>query len=258
MPADSTHEVWSIPPELERPLPRPVRLSGIGITYCVMAMVAILFGAGMSFRIVHDELHRQAEDDSVARRLSAEGQETEATVIKLFTGLGYVVNYQYFVNGRTYERGAFITQEHWQALQVGAPLAVRYLPSDPNRAYPDADPPNSEKHWSSSLPMAGLILLFMLIFATIYVSPILPKRRLLARGRPARGVVTDCKAGSQGRSSGYFLSYEFPLIEGGHCTGKVFSGQHMVEGTTVTVLYNPDRPQCNALYPMKLVRLATL
>ena len=257
MSADKPDECWRIPPELERSLPRPVRLSGLGITNYVMALAALLFGVGMSFRVVHDELHRQAENDSIVRRLAAEGQETQATVTKLFTGLGYVVNYDYTVDGRSYSRGAFITQQHWQALQVGDPLPIRYLPSDPAKAYPDGDPPNFQKHWDTSLPLAGMILFFMGCFAAIFASRVGPQRRLLARGRPAHGIVTDCKEGSQGRSSGYFVSYEFPLTEGGQQQGKQFAGQPATPGSTVTVLYDPDRPRRNALYPLSMVKLAS-
>jgi Protein of unknown function (DUF3592) len=257
MSSDNPDQSWRNPPELESPLPRPVRLSGTGITYCVLAAAALLFGIGLSYRTIHDELHRQAENDSIVHRLAAEGQGTQATVTKLFTGLGYVVNYDYSVAGRSYSRGAFITQQHWQALQVGDPLPIRYLPSDPAQAYPEADPPNFQNHWSTTLPLAGMILIFMLGFAAIFASPIFPQRRLLAGGRPARGVVTECKSGSQGRSSGYFVYYEFPLAQGGQQQGKQFAGQPATPGSAVTVLYDPDRPRRNALYPLSMVKLAS-
>jgi Protein of unknown function (DUF3592) len=257
MPADNPDANWTMPSELEQPVPRAVRLSGLGITNYVMALAALLFGVGMSFRVVHDELHRQAENESLMRRVAAEGVETQATVTKLFTGLGYVVNYDYNVAGRRYSRGAFITQEQWQALQVRDPLAIRYLPSDPAQAYPDADPPILEKHWDTSLPLAGLILFFMGSFAAIFASRVGPERRLLSRGRTAPGVVTDCKEGSQGRSSGYFVSYEFTLAEGGRQQGKRFVSQPATPGSTVTVLYEPARPRRNGLYPLSMVKPAS-
>jgi hypothetical protein len=190
MSAEGINSVWSSPKELDRPLPRRVRLSGIGTAYCVIAAVCIVFGVGMVVRVVAEELRRQTANESLARSLSDQGRETEATVTRLRTGMGYVVSFKYTVDGRDYERAAFITSEHWQTLQVGSPLTVRYTPSDPTKAYPAADPPNFQNHWSTVLPMAGMILLFMGGFAVISLSVVLPERRLLVRGCSARGVVT--------------------------------------------------------------------
>jgi len=257
MSAGNSTASWSPPQELEQPLPRSVRLTGVGITYCVLSLACIVFGVGMAARVCIQELHRQAANDSLAHQLAAEGRETDATVTRLSTRLGYVVGFEYNVDGRTYKNGAFITSEHWQSLQVGSPLTVRYLPSDPAKAYPAADPPNSQNHWSIVLPMAGMILLFMLGFATMFLSALLPERRLLERGHSARGVVTRCKEGSRGRSRGYFLFYDFQLPEGALGQGKQYSGSQLAEGSTVTVLYDPNRPRRNALYPMKSVRVAS-
>ncbi len=256
MSEDNPNDVWRVPPELEQPLPRPVRLTGMGITYCVIAAACIAAGVGIASYAIHDELRREAENTSLARSLAAEGQETEATITRLFTGMGHVVNYKYTVGGRNYSRGAFITAEHWQSLQVGLPLEIRYLPSDPKESYPESDPPNSQSHWTVALPLAAMALFFMFSFAYAQLSAVLPKRRLLARGRSARGIVTRCKEGNRGRSSGYFLYYDFSLPDGSQCQGKVFRGQPMAESSKVAVVYDPDRPQRNTLYPTETVRLA--
>ena len=102
-----------------------------------------------------------------------------------------------------------------------------------------------------------MILLFMFGFAAVLLSNLLPQRRLLVRGNPAQGTVTRCKEGNQGRSSGYFLEFDFSLPEGSRCQGKVFRGEPMAEGATVTVIYDPNNPRRNALYPLETVRLAT-
>ena len=256
MPVDNPNEVWRIPPELEQPLPRPVRLTGMGIIYCVIAAACIAAGVGIASQAIHGELRRQAENASLAHSLAAEGEETEATVTRLFTGMGHVVNYQYTVDGHSFSRGAFITAEHWQSLQVGSPLTIRYLPSDPKQSYPESDPPNSQTHWTVTLPLAAMALFFMFSFAYVQLSAVLPKRSLLARGRPARGIVTRCKEGNRGRRSGYFWYYEFQLPDGAKCQGKKFSDSQLAEKSPVTVLYDPDRTQRNTLYPMETVRLA--
>ncbi len=237
-------------------MPRRIRLNGTGIMYCVLASASIAFGVGLTANAFLDELRRETANESLTRRLAVEGRETEATVTSLRTGMGHVVSFTYIVGNRSYERSAFIASEHWQSLQVGSPLAIRFLLPDPTQAYPDADPPNSQSHWSIVLPTAGMILLFMLGFATVFLSSVLPERRLLARGSPAQGTVTRCKEGSRGRSSGYYLYYDFSLTEGSRRQGKVFRGQPMAEGSAVTVLYDRNQPRRNALYPLDTVRLA--
>jgi hypothetical protein len=164
--------------------------------------------------------------------------------------------YNYTVDSLSYKKCANTASEHWQQLEVGSSLTVRYLPSDPAMAYPDSDPPNSQNNWSMVLPTACMALGFMSLFAILYFSFVWPQFRLLARGKPARGVVTRCKEGSQRRMSGYFLYYDFPLPDGGQCQGKDFSSQPAAEGTIVTVLYDPNKPRRNDLYPMDTVRLA--
>jgi hypothetical protein len=247
-----------MPPELEQPLPRRIRLSGMGVFNCVFAAASIVVGVAIAGHAVRDELRREAENQSLARSLAAEGQETEAKVTRLSTGLGiHGVGYDFTVDGRNYPASAVIAPSHWQSLQLGSPLTVLYLPSDPAKSYPESDSPNSQTHWLLVLPVAGMALFFMFSFAAIQLAAVLPERRLLARGHSARGVVTRCNRGSKGRSSGYFLHYGFPLPDGSQGQGRKFSSQPMAESSEVTVLYDPDRPGRNTLYPMGTVRLAS-
>lgn len=255
MSADNSNEAWKVPPELEQPLPRPVRLSGNGITSCVLALACIVFGLVMSVRVVTAGLRRQASNEALARDVTTEGREAEATVTSLHTGLGHVVFYKFTVDNQSYGRGAFITPKHWQSLQIGSSLAIRYLPSDPTKSYPDADPPNSQNQWSTVVPMVGMILFFMLSFAAIQLSFVLPQHRLLARGRPARGVVTRCRV-SQSRRGGYVVYYDFPLDDGSQQQGRGRSRSQLPEGSTLPVLYDSNRPRRNTPYPLEAVKLA--
>jgi hypothetical protein len=249
-------ESWTIPPELDQPLPRRVRLSGTGVFNCVFAAASIIAGMAIANQAVQGELRREAEAQARTRQVSAEGRETDATVTRLTSGLGIdSVGYDFTVDGRTYSGYGVMAPSHWAALQVGSPLEILYLPSDPAKSYPESDPPNSQTHWLLVLPVAGMALFFMFSFAAIQLSAVLPKRRLLARGRPARAVVTRCNAGSRGRSSGYFLHYDFSLPDGSKSQGKVFRSEPVTEGSTATALYDPDHPQRNTLYPLAMVKL---
>lgn len=254
MSADNLSTVSRVPPELEGPLPRPVRLSGIGITNCVLALACIVFGVGLSARVVNDEIRRDAANESLAQRLTDEGRETAATVTGLRTGMGHIVSYEYIVDNHRYEKNAFIASELWHSLQVGSSLSIRYLPSDSTKSYPDTVSPNSQNHWSIVLAMTGMILLFMLSFAATQLSLVWPQRQLLAYGSPVRGVVTRCKI-NQGRRGGYVLHYDFPLADGSQCQGRGFSESPSAEDSTVTVLYDSNRPRRNALYPVEMAKL---
>jgi hypothetical protein len=246
VPANDPNEVWRPPPELEQPLPRRVRLNGIGIAHCLVAVACLAFGVYEASQVINDELRRQAENESLTRQLAAEGQETVATVTHLYTALGHAVGFEYTIDGRQYKRGALISAEHWRSLHVGSPLTIRYMPSDPSKACPAADPPDSQNHWSTALPMAGMILFFMLSIAAGHLAALFPKRRLLARGQPVRGTVTRCRKGG-GR---YFLDYDFSLPDGRQCQGKAIRGQRGAEGSAVTVLYDRDQPRRNTIYPL--------
>ena len=256
MPTDTAIESWKIPSELEQPLPRRVQLSGMGIANCVFAAACIAAGVALASQSIGGELRREAEAQSRTRLVSAEGRETEATVTRLSTGLGIdSVGYDFTFDGRSYSGYAVIAPSHWQLLRVGSALTILYLPSDPTKSYPESDPPNSQTHWLMVSLVAGMALFFMFSFAAIQLSAVLPKRRLLARGRPARAVVVRCNAGSRGRSSGYFLHYDFSLPDGSTSQGKVFRSEPVTEGSTATALYDPDHPERNTLCPLATVKL---
>ena len=256
MSTDTVIESWKIPPELEQPLPRPIRLSGMGIANCVFAAACIAAGVALASQSIGGELRREAEAQSRTQLLSAQGRETDAKVTRLSTSLGiHSAGYDFTFDSRDYSGYAVMAPSHWQSLQVGSDLTILYLPSDPTKSYPESDPPNSQTHWLMVLLLAGMALFFMFSFAAIQLSAVLPKRRLLARGRPARAVITRCNAGSRGRSTGYFLHYDFSLPDGSKSEGKVFRSAPVTEGSTTTALYDPDHPERNTLYPLSTVKL---
>ncbi|MBL8173319.1 MAG: hypothetical protein JNK48_01530, partial [Bryobacterales bacterium] len=77
---------------------------------------------------------------------------------------------------------------------------------------------------------------------------------LLAEGRIAPGVITGVKE-AHGHKHAY--RYEFPLLSGGVGQGKMYPthNAHFV-GEKVCVVYLPDNPDRNALYPLSMVRQA--
>jgi hypothetical protein len=156
------------------------------------------------------------------------------------------------VDGQSYHAGAQITSEHWENLQVGSSLPVRYLSSDPAHAYPSADPPHRESLWWMPYPFAA----FMIVWGVWTLSMLWRIGRLLRGGCPARAVVTRCVEVRARGGKAYTVDYEFPLAEGGLCRGKGSGWQPFAEGSAICVLYDPDNPRRNAPYPLDAVRLA--
>jgi hypothetical protein len=239
--------------ELDRPLPRPVRLTGAGIVYCFFGSALIVFLAAVITNQVTKDLRKQAAIELLVHRIAADHRETEATVTRLWSGIGRQgVVYHYNVDGRSYDAHSDIASEHWQTLQVGFSLGVSYLAIDPSHAYPSADPPHLESLWWMSYPFDG----FFLLFGAWLLSTVWREGRLLARGCVSRAVVTRCEA-TRGRGGVvYIFYYEFPLPTGGLCRDKSEMGRPLPAGSPVTVLYDPDNPRRNSPYPMGLVKVA--
>jgi hypothetical protein len=250
-PGDMT-EAWSAPPELERSLPRAVRLNGMGILNCAIGLALLVVGLGLAAQAVNGELRREAESATRVRRMASEGREAVAVVTGLRNGLGYVVQYDYSVDGRTFRKNVFVTEAHWESLAVGSPLAIRYLVSDPSESYAEANPPNLQQHWAMVLPMAAVALFFMCSFAAGQLSVVWFERRLLGVGTVARGVVTHCIK-SRSRRGGFVVRYEFQLADGSQGEGKEHRASQLEENSAITVLYDARRPQRSGIYPMETV-----
>ena len=81
--------------------------------------------------------------------------------------------------------------------------------------------------------------------------PVRREVRLLAEGRPAPGRVTGFKKADEA----FRVQYEFRLLNGALAKGKVNRSKPPVVGAPLCVLYDPENPRRNALYPLSLVRL---
>lgn len=169
MPPVGPTQDWRSPQELERPLPRPVRLRADGIGLCVFSVLLILAGvAEVGKDLRRDPLH----------------QASFWWVPFLFLG--------FFIAG-----GVWLVSSLWR------------------------------------------------------------QGHLLAVGLPASAVVTRCVVGrTRNGTSCYQLGYEFPLPNGGLYRGNGNRWQPHEEGSVITILYDPDKPHRNSLYPVDMVKLA--
>jgi Protein of unknown function (DUF3592) len=243
---------WKPPRELDRPLPRPVRLTGGGILLYVLS--AVLLAGGVMGAIWLDGKWRAQQAE--ARRMIDEGRQTEGAVTRLWRGgedsEDYRVDYRFTVHGRDYDGYAIIGGEYWQRLHLLSPIPVRYLPSDPTHSYPSDDPP-------SPLPAWVPFLIGGIFAATGAWMPLKVRRqrRLLERGRPAPAVVRRLRKWRTTNETQNFIYYEFALAGGGVCKGRSsVNRKTMSAGSVICILYDPDDPRRNAAFPLFAVRLA--
>src|SRR5258705_156658 len=79
------------------------------------------------------------------------------------------------------------------------------------------------------------------------------ERKLLSDGRAAPGVVTRLSRSQHGS----MVHYEFAIAGGGFAKGKTGpSHKPPPVGATVPVLYDPENPRRNRMYPFSMVKLA--
>ena len=89
--------------------------------------------------------------------------------------------------------------------------------------------------------------------AILFGVMIMRQSRLLSEGRPAPGVVVKTKRSDET----VVVTYEFRVLSGAVRKGHSNSSGKKVpaEGSVVCVIYDPENPRRNAIYPLCLVHL---
>jgi hypothetical protein len=237
-------------PELPTSRPRPVRLTGTGWFVAIFGML-LLAGAPVAGFWLHTTAVRGR---TLRETIDKEAVAATAVVSDLTRTRGkspkYYVNYRYAAAGRLHEGRASVNRTSWTKLRVGDSLTVRYLPSEPGRSWLRGYQP--VPFWAG--PVVALSM------AVIGIFPWYALRRqwmLLAEGRPAQAQVTVSKKVRHQHGSHYQVSYEFRLMSGATRGGRYDSQKSPpASGTTIQVVYNPDRPEHSMPYPLALVRPA--
>jgi hypothetical protein len=163
------------------------------------------------------------------------------------------VDYRFTAGGRECAGSARISRQHWNLLQAGGPIAVRYLPSHPATSFPSADPPYTVPLWFAYLSGVAALGAGAWMLCTVWLN-----RRRLAGGQPAPAVVTRVETrGRARRGTSLTVHYEFPLLGGGACQGKYYiNTSPPPEGSVFCVLYDRDNPRRHSRYPSSLVKVA--
>lgn len=237
---------WTPPDSLGYSSLRPIRLTAKGKALIVLT-VAILIGAMVLGIFLGRKVKLEAEERTLLRD---QGIAADAVVTRVWRGGGkedeHLVTYRFAYEGKIYTRTVRTPVNIWRTLAPGADLPVRFVPSRPTISHPVAWP-------STGLPSWFPYLLAAMCTVPAFLLPIPVRReaRLLAEGRPAPGRVTGFKRADKAIR----VLYEFRLLNGTVVKGKANRSKPPIEGTTVCVLYDPENPRRNAIYPLSLVRL---
>jgi hypothetical protein len=237
---------WTAPRELLRALPRETTMTGRGIFTAIVG-VLLLAGAIPVYMLVHGrEVDRAARADA----LRAGGREATAEIVRLWRrgkSRTPTVAYAFTADGARFQGDSSVPAKLWDGLQKAGFLPVRYLAANPAINHPAAWEEPAEPAWLTfALPVVlagcGLVILIKV------------KRHAdtAAAGLPTAGVVTGCFR----VKGGWAVRYRFRTREGAVLKGSDQMARRLETGAAICVLYLPENPRRNQVYPMCLYRVA--
>lgn len=240
---------WRPPAGVRSSRPRDVTYTAAGWVVAGCLWASVMAGIA-AFVILGEKATREANETKL---LAEQGVETSAWITRLWRGRGdskppYVA-YEFEVQGQKYTGRAKVRLSAWRMLQLGGAWRIRYVPSNPKLHHPVHIPP-------SPVPLFVPYLVGSAFMGVAALLQWLVRREkyFLAEGRIAPGVVTSVKEDGSHKHS---CEYEFPLMSGGVGKGKTMSSHKArTVGDHVCVVYLPDEPTRNALYPLSLVKPA--
>lgn len=237
---------WTPPDSLGYSSLRPVRLTGQGRAL-ILVTVALVIGA-VVLGVFLGGVARRLTDEQ--RLLRTEGIPADATVTRAWIDAGkerqHWIAYRFEYAGRGYTHRVETPRKIWRGLSKGATVPVRFVPTQPSINHPIAWDAPAFPLW-----LAGLLAGTLAALSLLLPIPVRRQTRLLAEGRPAPGRVTGFKKTDKAIQ----VQYEFRLLSGAIAKGKTNASKPPLEGSPLCVLYDPENPRRNALYPLSLVRL---
>lgn len=246
--AASGRAASSTPSELVGSRPRRVKLNLDGDGRYLLLIVLLFFAGGgiwLGWRGYDDV--QQFKDRALLR---SNGRDVVGEV----TSLSYPrhgptsVHYRFAFNGVTYwgnaeepDAGPGIS------FNKSDKILVRFLPSNPAVNHPNA--------WEWSPTIGWVWASFQIFFwamGGLALVALCRDRTLARKGNVASGIVTSCV--SKDRS--FRIEYEFRTAEGAPMKGNTDREVEYETGAKVWVLYLPQRPRRNDLYPLFLFEIA--
>jgi hypothetical protein len=238
---------WKQPPELRTALPREIRLAGHGIA---LTVIALLFFAGAlaAYIGLSTASARGARESAL---LQQQGTDADAVITRLWRRSDKerqpMVDYQFEYGGKVYGASVRAPVRIWRTLETGGRLPIRFVPSRPGLSHP--------REWPRSIVPAFLAPALGISFAAAGGFMLLflqREKRLLAEGQPAPAIVTRIGRTQHGKVVYYDFQPRGSSALHGR-TGPVSKAPGV--GDVICVLYDPEKPRRNRVYPMRLVRL---
>lgn len=242
---DTSRSIPPCPDELTGPTPRKVRINFDGDAR-FLVLIVVLFLGGTGSHLVwncYDGI-RQYQQRAALRR---DGRD----IIGEVTGDFFPrhaperVEYKFLFEGVRYSGEAKVPSggRPGTVLKVSDQILVRFLPSDPKVNHPEA--------WEWS-PMIGAVWILFDVFFTsmacVALFALLRDRKLAREGKVAEATVTGCSLDDRT----FCIEYEFRTEEGFTIRGKGERREGYLAGARVWILYLPERPQRNELFPLLL------
>jgi hypothetical protein len=211
--------------------PRLTSIGHIAVTFAVVmgTLLAGLAYANLYMFAVHD-------------RLAKAGQRITANVLSTSKHHGYLVRYEFRVDGQTYQGNSNLpTLDALANAHKSKGLEVLYLPSDPTI--------NGAAEEKIFPLLIGLLpLSFLALIVVIPLGQLRGDYVLAMTGRRTTGIVVGILPGTKLSASVYydFLNDRSAVTRGKSWLPVPYSLK-VFSGSSVQVLYLPDHPERNAL-----------
>ena len=240
--------VSTLPWELERSAPREVQLTAGGRVLVLLGWL-LMAGALPAGGALFAEARRQS---NAALDLDQRGVAATALVDRVWRDKGdgkpAYAAIHFDANGTRIEGAPRMQLAAWRQLRAGSTLRVRYLPENPRRWVVDGARRRQLPFWVALVVSSTLVA-----FGQLCMAAVRRQRTLLRDGRPARATVTSVKKHQGSHGSHTEMAYEFRPFGGGTTTGKAAVSKPPSVGTTISIVYDSERPTRNRPYPFSLV-----
>jgi hypothetical protein len=237
---------WTPPDSLGYSSLRPVRLTAQGKSLIVI-MATLVIGAIVLGVFLGRTARRQNQERTMLREQGVTG---DATVTRAWIDGSKErqrwIAYRFDYAGRGYTHRVKTPGKIWTGLRQGTAILISFVPSQPSVSHPIGWDGDALPFW-----LALLIAVMVAGSGFLLLIPVRRETRLLMEGRPAPGRVTGFKKTDKAIQ----VQYEFRLLNGAIVKGKANRSKPPVEGSPLCVLYDPENPRRNAIYPLSLVRL---
>ena len=241
---------WTAPDGLGYSGLRPVRLRPPGYAMAVLSVLFLAGGIVLGF-----VLWNKAQTQEAARqRLDREGVPAPGRIERLWRSgeksETLNVSYRFQIQGSERQGSSAAPSKIWRTLRIGDAIEVRYVPGAPSINHPAAWRMQVTPFW-----LAFLIPAIAGLFAYLMVFQVRRRWRLLMEGRPAPGIVTKIRRTDKQTA----VYYDFRILSGAVRKGRSGARKRSAPavGSVVCVLYDPENPRRNAVYPFPFVKLDT-